>query len=173
MRLFSGKVTPIADEIVRTLTQSDDPAIEISNEEEVRLDLEAVLKEYLRMDREITEEARNRLEVRGLGYAQLGRTKSQVSKERGAPPPDEILPYLLDQILNMLFHSNNVDEIFAEDVSLREKITPILKRHMDVEGELDKEVRSKIKNLSEGTAAFEVEYAKVMDQMKRKRGLGT
>ncbi len=71
----------------------------------------------------------------------------------------------------MLFHSNNVAEIYAEDVELRKKITPILKRHMDVEGELDKEVRSKIKNMEEGTAAFEVEYEKVMSQMKRKRGL--
>jgi hypothetical protein len=32
-------------------------------------------------------------------------------------------------------------------------------------------VRSKIKNLQEGTSAFEVEYAKVMDQIKHKRGL--
>lgn len=169
MRLFSGKIGAIADDIVRTLTTGGE--IETESEEEVRLDIEAVLKEYLRMDRDIADEAKNRMEVRGLGYSNLGRVKSQVSKERGAPPSDEVLPYLLDQILNMLFHSNNVEEIYAEDLELRTKITPILKRHMDVEGELDKEVRSKIKNMQEGTAAFEVEYDKVMSQMKRKRGL--
>jgi hypothetical protein len=169
MRLFSGKIGAIADDVVRTLTTGGD--IEAESEEEVRLDIEAVLKEFLRMDREIAEEAKNRMEVRGLGYSNLGRVKAQVAKERGAPPSDEILPYILGQILNMLFHSNNVAEIYSEDVDLRTKITPILKRHMDVEGELDKEVRSKIKNMEEGTAAFEVEYEKVMAQMKRKRGL--
>jgi hypothetical protein len=169
MRLYSGKVSVIADDVVRELTSQGD--IEVESEEEVRLDIEAVLKEYLRMDREIADEAKNRMEVRGLGYSNLGRVKAQVSKERGAPPSDEVLPYILDQILNMLFHSNNVAEIYAEDVALRTRITPILKRHMDVEGELDKEVRAKIKNMQEGTAAFEVEYEKVMAQMKRKRGL--
>jgi hypothetical protein len=42
---------------------------------------------------------------------------------------------------------------------------------MDVEGELDSEVRGRIKNLEEGTAAFDIEYAKVMEQMRRKKGL--
>ncbi len=169
MRLYSGKVSAIGEEVTRTLIKGR--AIEAESEEEVRLDVEAVLKEYLRLDREILEEAKNRMEIRGLGYSQLGRVKSQVAKERGAPPADEVLPYLLDQILHMLFHSTNVDEIFAEDVELRKTITPILRRHMDVEGELDKEVRSKIKNLTEGTANFEIEYEKLLAQMKRKRGL--
>lgn len=169
MRLFSGKIGAIAEDVVRGLTSDGD--IDAVSEEEVRLDVEAVLKEYLRMDREIADEAKNRMEVRGLGYSNLGRVKSQVSKERGAPPSDEILPYLLEQILNILFHSNNVEEIYTDDLALRTKITPILKKHMDVEGELDKEVRSKIRNMQDGTAAFEVEYDKVMSQMKRKRGL--
>ena len=50
-------------------------------------------------------------------------------------------------------------------------MTPILRRHMEIDSGLDAEVRSKIKNLQEGTAAFEVEYAKVMEQIKHKRGL--
>ena len=37
--------------------------------------------------------------------------------------------------------------------------------------DLDREVRSKIKNLSEGTATFEIEYQRVMEQMKAKKGL--
>lgn len=169
MRLYSGRIGAIAEEIVHALTEGHD--IEVENAEEVRLDVEAVLKEYLRLEREVTDEAKNRLEQRGAGLTQLGRAKAQVAKERGAPPADEVLPYLLDQILKMLFHSANVGEIFADDTELRKKITPILRRNMDVEEELDREVRSKIKNLQEGTATFEVEYAKVMEQIKRKKGL--
>lgn len=169
MRLFSGKIPTISEEIVRTLTAEGD--IESERPNEVTLDIESVLKEYLRYERSVSDEAKNRLESRGLPYAQLSKLKSQVAKEKGAPQAEDVLPYLLDQILNILFHSNNVDEIFAEDSQLRVKITPILRKHMDVGGELDEEVRSKIKNLQEGTASFEIEYARIMGEMKRKKGL--
>jgi hypothetical protein len=169
MRLYRGKIEPITEEVVRVLRESG--AVEFENEAEARLDIESVLKEYVRLDKEVVEEAKNRMEVRGLGYNQLGKTKSAVSKERGIPGQDEILPYLLEQILNILFHSNNVAEIFVEDVEIRKKVAPILRKHMDVETELDREVRSKIKNLQEGTSDFEVEYAKVTEQIKQRKRL--
>ena len=169
MRLFRGKIELISQDVIATLKAAGD--IELEDENEARLDIEAVLKEYLRLDREVVEEAKNRMEVRGLGYSQLGRVKSQVSKERGTPSQDDVLPYLLEQILNLLFHSTHISEIYADDGELRKKVTPILKKHMDVENDLDREVRSKIKNLEEGTSTFEVEYAKVMEQIKQKRRL--
>lgn len=169
MRLFSGKIPTISEELVRALTSEGD--IETEQPNEVVLDVESVLKEYLRFERTISEEAKDRLESRGLPYAQLGKVRNQVAKEKGAPQADDVLPYLLDQILNILFHSKNVEEIYAEDMELRKKIAPIMRKHMDVGGELDEEVRSKIKNLEEGTASFEIEYQRVMADMKRKKGL--
>ncbi len=168
MRLYSGKIGSLVDDLVRTLTADND--IEVENDIEVRLDLEAVLKEFVRRERQLIDESKDRMQREGLGYGQLGRMRSRVAKEMGFPQSDEILPYLVDQLLNMLFHSSNVDEIYADDSTLRKKITPVLRKHMDVDTGLDEEVRGKIKNLQEGTAAFEVEYAKVMDQIKRKRG---
>lgn len=169
MRLYRGKIETIAEDVIRTLKEQQ--SIELESELEARQDIEAVLKEYLRLEREIVDDAKNRMEIRGLGYSQLGKVKSQVSKERGAPSQDEVLPYLLDQIMHLLFHSTNVAEIFAEDVDLRKAITPILRKHMEVDSDLDREVRSKIKNLTEGTSDFDVEYARVMEQIKQKRGL--
>lgn len=169
MRLYRGKIEAIAEEVIRTLVSQD--LIEVENEAEAKLDIQSVLKEHLRLDREIVEEAKNRMEARGLGYGQLGRVKGQISKERGAADGEETLPYLMEQILNILFHSNNVGEIFAEDIELRKLITPILRKHMDVDTDLDREVRSKIKNLEEGSSTFDIEYARVMEQMKQKRGL--
>ena len=78
MRLFRGKVEVIAEDVIKSLRASND--IEVENEAEAKLDIEAVLKEYLRLDREIVEEAKNRMEARGLGYSNLGRVKSQVAK---------------------------------------------------------------------------------------------
>jgi hypothetical protein len=169
MRLFPGKIQAISDEIVRSLVSSGD--IEVESEAEVRLDLEAVMKQFINTEREITEEAKTRMEAKGLGYGQLGKTKSLVAKERGVLSGEDALPFLVDQFLEILFHSNNVVEVFAEDVDLRKKITPILRKNMDVETELDREVRAKIKNMQEGTGAFEVEYAKVLEQIKRNKGL--
>lgn len=169
MRLYRGKIETIAEELIRTLKASG--AVELEDDNEARLDIEAVLKEFLRLERETVEEAKNRMEIRGLGYSHLGRVKSQVAKERGVPTQDDILPYLLDQTLNILFHSNNVAEIYAEDGELRKAITPVFRKHMDVDTELDREVRSKIKNLQDGTSDFDVEYARVMEQIKDKRGL--
>lgn len=169
MRLYRGKIETIAEDVIRTLKEQQ--AIELESELEARQDIEAVLKEYLRLEREIIDDAKNRMEIRGLGYSQLGKVRSQVAKERGAPSPDEVLPYLLDQIMHLLFHSANIAEIFAEDVELRKTLTPILRKHMEVDSDLDREVRSKIKNLTEGTTDFDVEYARVMEQIKQKRGL--
>jgi len=169
MRLYRGKIPMISEEIVRTLMADQD--IETDAREEVQLDIEAVLKEYHRQDRAVLEEAKNRMEIRGLPYSQLGKTKSIVARERQLAVGDDMLPYLLDQILTMLFHSANVEEVFADDITLRKKMTKIVRRHLDVEGELDQEVRSKIKNLQEGTATFEIEYQRVMDELKRKKRL--
>ncbi|MEM9071799.1 MAG: DUF507 family protein [Myxococcota bacterium] len=169
MRLYSGKVPIISDTLVRALTKDGD--IEVVSADEVRLDFESVLKEFIRRQRQIVDEAKTRMERNGLSYSMLGKMKSQVAKEVGFPPQDEQLPYLVDQLLTMLFHSNNVEEIFADDPVLRKKITTTIKKHTDVESELDKEVRSKIKNLQEGTASFEIEYEKVMAQIKKRKHL--
>ena len=56
---------------VRTLTAEGD--IECAQPNEVMLDIESVLKEYLRYERSVADEAKNRLESRGLPYAQLGK----------------------------------------------------------------------------------------------------
>jgi hypothetical protein len=46
-----------------------------------------------------------------------------------------------------------------------------LKHHTNIEDEMDKEVRAKIKNLQEGTRDWDIEYSKAMAQVKRRRGL--
>ena len=169
MRLYSGKIGPIVDDLLRDLTAQED--IEVEEVAEVRLDLEAVLKEYVRRERWMIDEDRKQMARAGIGESMLWRMRQRHAKAMAFPQQDEVLHYLIDQLLNMLFHSDNVIEIYADDVTLRKKMTPILRRHMEVETGLDAEVRSKIKNLQEGTSAFEIEYAKVMDQIKHKRGL--
>jgi hypothetical protein len=67
--------------------------------------------------------------------------------------------------------SRHVEEVFAEDAVLRRKIKDIAKKHMQVDEAIDQEVRDRIKNLEEGTQAWDVEYNKVLEQIKAKHGV--
>lgn len=169
MRLYSGKVPVISEEILRSLISSE--SIDCENEAEVKLDIESVFKEYVRLEKAVSDESRARLESRGLPYGQLMKVKSQVAREKQIPVGDDTLPYLIDQLLHILFNSPNVAEVFAEDIDLRKMMTTVLKKHMNVEQELDQEVRAKIKNLEEGTAVFENEYAKLLGQIRKTKRL--
>ena len=76
------------------------------------------------------------------------------------------------QMIESFMQSPHVEEVFAEDAVLRKKMTDILKKHMQIDDEIDAEVRRRIKNLEEGTATWEVEYQKALDQIKKNRHLG-
>jgi hypothetical protein len=170
MRLYSGKVPVIASDIVRRLV--DDGDIETSNPSEVELDVSAILNEYLKTDRQLSEKAKDIMERRGLPYSQFGRVKRMVAEEQGFSLGEEGISWMCNQILDFFMHqSTYVDEIYADDHVMRRKMREIFERHMMVDEEIDREVREKIKNLEEGSVAWEVEYKKVMEQMRRKHGL--
>jgi hypothetical protein len=170
MRLYSGKVATIAGDIVRGLTEGKD--IETENPREVQADIEAVLNQYLRTDKEASDKAKDAMQSRGIPTSDFGRMKKLAAEQMGIKVGDETIDYLLDQILEILMHSANVDEIFSEDVEMRRKMAPVLKRHMAVDEELEREVRGKLKHMEEGTRTWEVEYARIMEDIRRRKGLG-
>lgn len=169
MKLYSGKIPMIAQDVVQALTAAND--IDTSDQGELRLDVEAVLKEYLRAEREIDELARRRLEASNLPSTQLSRAKKSVADSRGIGIGDDSLDHILNQLVQMLMHSTHVDEVYSEDPELRARMTPILRKHMALEDEIDREVRGRMKNLVEGSRDFEVQYSKTLEEIKRKRGL--
>ena len=84
---------------------------------------------------------------------------------------DEALDYIMDQLIRIFMNSQFVDEVFVEDHEIKRIMRPVLKHHMEIEDEIDQEARAKIKNLQEGTRDWEIEYAKAMSQVKKRRGL--
>jgi hypothetical protein len=64
-----------------------------------------------------------------------------------------------------------VEEVYAQDNILRQKIHQVMKKHLDVDEEIDKEARARLKHLQEGTSAFDIEYSKTVEQIRRARGL--
>ncbi|HEY3594291.1 MAG TPA: DUF507 family protein [Polyangiaceae bacterium] len=169
MRLYSGRVGPIATEIVRALADAGD--IEAQRPNEVQADIEAVLQQYIRTEKEAADKARDAVQSRGLPPTEVGRMRKLAAEQMGIKIGDESIDYLLDQILEILMHSANVDEIFAADVELRRKMAPVLKKHMAVDEELEREVRGKLKHVEEGTRTWEVEYTRMMEDIRRRKGL--
>ena len=170
MRLYEGQVEVVARELLEKLTGEDDLEVTPENMPEVEKDIQSVLQEFIRLDRELVEDARDAISRGSRGS--IGKNKRKIARDKGVKTVvDDPVGYIIEQIIETFFHSNFVDEVYALDRHLRKKMSPILKRHMSVDEELDEEVRDKIKNLEEGSQAWDIEYQKVMGNLKRDKDL--
>lgn len=169
MKLYATKIPVIAAELIRKL--KDDGDIDVNDPKEAQLDVEAVLKEYLRLDRELTEQAKDYMERRRLPYEQLGKIRREFAEKREFPTGDDSVLYLANQTLEAFMHSRSIDEVFGDDSEMRKKMAAVLKKHMQVDADIDREVRRRIKNLEEGTASWEVEYSRVMENLRQQKKL--
>ncbi len=169
MRLHAAKVPKLASEMLSALTRDGD--IECESPSEVQADIDAVLAQYVRDEAEITEKARDIIASRGLASTELGREKRRLAEQRGLKIDDEAVDYLLDQLIEMLMHSTNVAEVYSEDVVLRRKLRDPLRREIAADADLEKEVRGRLKHVKEGSALWEIEYRRMMDDIKRRKGL--
>ena len=169
MRLFSGKVTPLSEELVKTLADHKD--IECEHRKEVVLDLESVFTSYLRLEKEAADRAKDMLQARGFPQSELPRLRKLAAEQKGIKIGDELLDYLLDQLIEMLMHSAHVDEVFGEDHDLRRRMRPVLRKYLEMDEALDGEVRGKLKHVQEGTRTWEIEYQRLMGEIQRRKGL--
>jgi hypothetical protein len=169
MRLYSGKIPQMSDEIVRALEAAK--AVEFESRSEVIKDVESVFSSYQATDRQVSERARDLGAQRNLPPSEIARIRAIEAERKGIKVGDDMLDHLLDQLIEMLMHSNNVDEVFGEDHDLRRTMRPVLRKHLDEDAQVDIEVRSKLKHVQEGTRTWEVEYQRVMADIQRRRGL--
>jgi hypothetical protein len=170
MRLYASKIPTIVEAIVRTIVEGGD--IEVSDKNEFKQDCEAILREYLRVDRDLTERAKDQMEARGLPYSDLFKVRRTLAEEIDFGIGDEGANWIANQLVEMFSASGFVEEIFVEDPMLRRKLRDLLKRHMQADADLDREVRKHLRHLDEGTSSFEIEYQKQLDLVRRKHGLG-
>ena len=169
MRLFSGKIAPLSEELVRALTENKD--IECESKREVTRDLEAVFSNYIQLDRDASDKAKELIQSRGLGQGEFGRLKKLAGEQKGIKVGDEMLDFLLDQLIESLLHSNNVDEVFVEDHELRRRMRPILRKYVEIDEAIETEVRGKLKHVQEGSRTWEVEYERIKGDIQRRKGL--
>lgn len=169
MRLFSGKIAPLSEEIVKSLVENGE--IECEDRREVVRDVESVFQSYLSTERDANDRAKEIMDSRGLPPSEFGRIKRLAAEQKGIKIGDEMMDYLLDQLIEMLMHSGNVEEVFGEDHALRRRMRPALRKHLDIDESLDQEVRGQLKHVSEGSRTWEIEYQRVMGDIQRRKGL--
>jgi hypothetical protein len=169
MRLHSAKVPQLATEMVSSLLEGGD--VESDSPKEVQADIAAVLSQYIRDEQDVSDQAKSMLAARSLPQSDYSRVKKLVADERKIKLGEDAIDYLLDQLVEMLMHSANVDEIFAEDYVLRRKMREPLRRQFAEEEALQAEVRGQLKHVQEGTSVWEVEYRRMMEDIKRRKGI--
>lgn len=169
MRLYSGQIPRIAEDVVRALRESEAIEVPLDSVPEAELDVQGVMREYIRTDRDISTRAR---EMADEGRGSFGRIKRQLAFQSNFKLGDEGLDYVVNQLIETFLHSNHIEEIYADDLDLRLQMSKIIKKHTrDMSEELDHVVRDRIKNLQEGSTAWEDEYERVMGRLKRNRNL--
>ena len=171
MKIYARMIPLISREIIARLGDEGDIEVDENLVEEAELDVGAVMRQYLEEERLLNEEVKERLTKLGRPYSDFARLKAAVAQERGFLLGDEGIDFVINQMLEFFLVSNNIEEVFSEDHEMRRKVHDILKKYLTVDEEIDREARSRIKNLEEGTPQWEIEYEKNVSQIKRSRGI--
>jgi hypothetical protein len=171
MRLYPKVIPLLSRETIQVLTQDGDIEVEPMRIADAEMDLSAIMREYLANEERVNQATREALERRGYDYSKFNQVKREMADVRGFKMGDEGIEYVINQMIEFLLISRNVEEVYAADNILRQKIFAVMKKHLDVDEEIDKEARSRLKHLQEGTSAFDIEYNKTVEQIRRARGL--
>jgi uncharacterized protein len=171
MRLYPKLVPIIAREVIDRLSKDKDVEVEATRMADAELDLSAIMREYLANEERVNQATREALERRGYDFSKFNQVKREMSDVRGFKLGDDGIEFIINQMLEFLLISRNVEEVFADDTTMRPKILQVMKKHLDVEEDIDREARGRLKHLQEGTSAFEIEYQKTLEQIRRARGL--
>ena len=172
MRLYRKIIPKISKEIMSNLRADGDLEVDDQKLEEAELDLAAILVEYCNAEDRLNQETRDALSRRGLSPDRFAQVKKGLAEARQHKTGEEGLEYVINQMLEGMMHSRNVEEVFAEDHEMRKKVHLVMMKYLGIDEEIDREARSRLKNLREGSAEWDIEYEKLVGQLKRARGLG-
>ena len=172
MRLYRRIIPKMSKEIIAKLRGDGDVEIDDQKLEEAELDVAAILVEYCNAEDRLNQETRDALTRKGLSAERFAQVKRGLAEARHHKTGEEGAEYVIGQMLLALMHSRNVEEVFAEDHEMRKKITDTMRKYLGIDEEIDREARSRLKNLREGTADWDMEYERIVAQLKRARGIG-
>ena len=171
MRLYPKVIPIISRECIQVLMQDGDIEVEPMRVADAEMDMSAIMREYLANEERVNQATREALERRGYDFSKFNQVKREMADVRGFKMGDEGIEYVIGQMIEFLLISRNVEEVYSDDQSIRRKVFQIFKKHLDVDDEIDREARARLKHLQEGTSAWDIEYQKTIELLRRSRGL--
>lgn len=171
MRLYQKVIPTIAREVIQSLMGAGDVEVEPMRISDAEMDLAAIMREYLQDEEKVNVATRQALERRGYDMTKFNQVKREMADVRGFKMGDDGIEWVINQMIEFMLISRNVEEVFSEDPPMRRKIFLVMKKHLDIDEDVDREARTRLKHIQEGTAVWDMEYAKTVEQIRRSRGL--
>ncbi len=169
MKIYRKVIPKIAKDVVRSLLANRAIEVEDGHRDEAELDIAAVLVDYMNDLDRLTNDARELVERNSLPAEMLGRVKKSLADSRKIVLGEQSYEHILDRLIEGLFSSKNIEEVFAEDNEIRVMVRDAMTKYLGVDEELDREVRGRLKNLREGTTEWEIEYGRLIEQMRQSK----
>ena len=135
---------------------------------EAELDLATTMVEYMNNEDRISQEARSGLQRRHLPADRYAMVKRSIAEVREFPLGEAGVNFVAGKVLEALFDSDNVEEIYGSDEELRTIIDEVLAKHLTVDEEIDRNVRAALRNKREGSYEFETEYNRRVRELTRR-----
>jgi hypothetical protein len=170
MKIYRKVIPKIAKDVVRSLLASRAIEVEDGRRDEAELDVAGVVVDYLNTLDQLSSDAHDALQRHSLPAESLGRVKRSLAESRKVITGDGALEYVMDRMIEALFSSKNIEEVYFEDAELRKLLLESISKYLGVDEELDREVRGRLKNLREGTVEWETEYSRLINQMRNYQG---
>ena len=166
MRIYRKVIPKIAKDVIRSLLANRAIEVEDGRRDEAELDVAGVLVDYLNSLDRLKTDAQETLVRHSLPQEMLGRVKRSLAETRKIITGEAAKEHVVNLVIEGLFDSKNIEEVFAEDTDIRKLVTEAMNKYLGVDEELDREVRGRLKNLREGTAEWEIEYGRLIEQMR-------
>lgn len=167
MWLTRGKLPALSSAIVKALV--DGELIETESPSGVQADILAVLEQYVRDEHDISSKARDLAAARNAPPTEVSRIRKELARQQGVGIGEDSMDYLLAQFVEMLMHSGNVDEIFAQDHQLKLAMRTPLRNEQAAAEQMEDTLRKRLKHVQEGSAQWEIEYQRMREEVTRRR----
>jgi uncharacterized protein len=129
---LSPKAIPLVSrEAIQQLMQDRAIEVEPMRVADAEMDLSAIMREYLTNEERVNQATREALERRGYDQSKFDQVKREMADIRGFKMGDEGIESVVDQMVEFLLISRNVEEVFAADDTLRPTIFAAMKKHLD------------------------------------------
>src|SRR5689334_24909863 len=122
MRLYPQVIPIISREAVQQLIQDGDIEVEPMRVADAEMDLSAIMREYLANEERVNQATREALERRGYDYSKFNQVKREMADVRGFKMGEEGMEYVINQMIEFLLISRNVEEAFPADNVIRSKV---------------------------------------------------